>query len=120
MERDQVAQHLSEEQGKLFRLARAARARIEAVQGAAVVDETGRTYSAASVVLPRLALTAVELAVASAAAAGARQLTGCVLVAGEPEPLPTDSGVFADLAAHGAELVVCAPDGTVVARWTSP
>jgi len=108
---------LSSEQQKLFALARAARARIQAPCGAAVVDETGRTYSGADVTLPSLVLTSIEQAVAAAAAAGAGQLHGCVVVTNGASP-PLD--VFADLAGAGAEVVVCRPDQAVVDRRVFP
>ena len=57
---------LTAEDTKLVTLARAARARTGAVEGAAVRDGEGRTYAAATVALPSLALTALQLAVASA------------------------------------------------------
>ncbi|MEV6495205.1 cytidine deaminase, partial [Actinoplanes sp. NPDC051633] len=62
---------LSAEDQKLVTLARSSRARVGAVEGAAVRDQDGRTYAAATVALPSLAVTALQLAVASAAAAGA-------------------------------------------------
>ena len=54
------------EDAKLVTLARAARARIGAIEGAAVRDQDGRTYAAATVDLPSLRLSALQLAVASA------------------------------------------------------
>lgn len=62
---------LSAEDAKLVTLARSARARVGAVEGASVRDQDGRTYAAATVVLPSLALTALQLAVAQAVASGA-------------------------------------------------
>ena len=55
---------LDAEDAKLVTLARAARARVGAVEGAAVRDGDGRTYAAATVALPSLHLTALQLAVA--------------------------------------------------------
>jgi hypothetical protein len=49
---------LSAEDAKLVTLARGARARIGAVEGAAVRDSDGRTYAGANVVLPSLSVTA--------------------------------------------------------------
>ncbi|MEV1142958.1 cytidine deaminase, partial [Micromonospora sp. NPDC049799] len=71
---------LSAEDGKLVVLARGARGRVGAVEGAAVRDQDGRTYAAASVSLPSLTITALQLAVASAAAAGATRLEAAVVV----------------------------------------
>ena len=47
------------EDAKLVTLARAARARIGAIEGAAVRDQDGRTYAAATVALPSLGLSAL-------------------------------------------------------------
>ena len=55
---------MSPEDEKLVALARSARARIQADQGAAVRDDTGRSYAGATVELPSLRLTALEVAVA--------------------------------------------------------
>ncbi|MET8064173.1 cytidine deaminase, partial [Micromonospora sp. NPDC005313] len=71
---------LSAEDAKLVVLARGARSRVAAVEGAAVRDQDGRTYAAASVALPSLTLTALQLAVASAVAAGASRLEAAVVV----------------------------------------
>ena len=49
---------------KIITLARSARARVMAAEGAAVRDETGRTYAAAAVALPSLRRSALHLAVA--------------------------------------------------------
>ena len=65
---------LSADDAKLVTLARGARGRVGAATGAAVRDETGRTYSGADVDLPSLTVSAVGLAVAQAVAAGARGL----------------------------------------------
>ncbi len=70
---------LGAEDAKLVTLARAARTRVNAAQGAAVRDTTGRTYSSANVVLGDTALSAVVLAVAQAVASGATGLEACVL-----------------------------------------
>src|SRR5688572_31623813 len=71
---------LTAEDAKLVTLARGARARVGAVEGAAVRDGDGRTYAAATVSLPSLSLTALQLAVANAAAAGAAKLEAAAVV----------------------------------------
>ena len=71
---------LSTEDAKLVALARGARSRIDAPEGAAVRDETGRTYASASVSLSSLHLSALQAAVAQAVAAGARGVEAAVLV----------------------------------------
>jgi hypothetical protein len=68
-------------------LARATRARTAAVEGAAVRDLDGRTYAAATVALPSLSLTALDVCVAMAIASGSRGLeAGVVLTASADAP----------------------------------
>ena len=62
---------LDAEDLKIITLARSSRARVAASEGAAVRDETGRTYTAAAVALPSLRLSALRLAVAMAVSSGA-------------------------------------------------
>ena len=72
------------EDKKIIVLARSARARNGAAEGAAVRDETGRTYSATNVALPSLTLSAIQVAVAMAVSGGAAALEAAALVtAGE-------------------------------------
>ena len=54
---------LTAEDAKLVTLARAARARVGAVEGAAVRDGDGRTYAAATVTCRRCRSSALQLAV---------------------------------------------------------
>ncbi|MEY4169899.1 MAG: hypothetical protein RLZ94_972 [Actinomycetota bacterium] len=104
---------LSDEDAKLVTLARGARGRVGAARGAAVRDETGRTYSAADVTLPSLSISALQLAVAQAVAAGARGAEAAVVIGDDPTD---DSGRRALTDLGGADVVVhlCAPDGTVL------
>jgi len=71
---------LSSEDAKLVTLARSARARTRAAQGAAVRDTDGRTYVAATVALPSLQLTALQAAVAQAVSSGALGLEAAVVL----------------------------------------
>ena len=66
------AADLDPEDAKIVTLARSARARTGAAEGAAVRDTDGRTYVAATVALPSLSLTALQAAVAAAVSSGAR------------------------------------------------
>ncbi|MEU8181480.1 cytidine deaminase [Micromonospora sp. NPDC049044] len=104
---------LSAEDAKLVVLARGARARVAAVEGAAVRDQDGRTYAAASVALPSLTLTALQLAVASAVAAGASRLEAAVVVTEASTLDGAGHAAVRDLAAD-APIHVAAPDGTVL------
>ena len=105
---------LDPEDAKLVTLARSARVRSLAgdglaAEGAAVRDETGRTYVAATVVRGPLRLPALHLAVASALASGARSFEAAVVVTEADEPAGVDV-----LAAIGSPaLFVAGPDGVV-------
>jgi hypothetical protein len=68
------------EDDKLVTLARSARARTGAAEGAAVRDDIGRTYVAGSVALPALELTALQAVVAAAASSGVTSLEAVVVV----------------------------------------
>jgi hypothetical protein len=99
---------------KIITLARAARARVAAAEGAAVRDETGRTYAAAAVALPSLRLSALHLAVAMAVSSGASGLEAAALVSDGGSPDPTDIAAVRELGPD-AVLFHAAPDGTVLA-----
>jgi hypothetical protein len=99
---------LDQEDAKLVTLARAARARVGAAEGAAVRDTDGRTYSACTVDLPSLRLTALQAAVAAAAAAGAHGLEAAALVTDAPAGTGTGSG--ADVAPGTAAVRDLGPD----------
>ena len=103
---------LGEDDAKLLTLARSARARVGAAEGAAVRDETGRSYAAATVALPSLRLSALRLAVAMAAASGAASLEAAVLVSDAPEPDGGDIAAVRDLSTR-APVVHAAPNGNV-------
>jgi hypothetical protein len=78
---------------KIITLARSARARVASAEGAAVRDETGRTYAAAAVSLPSLKLSALRLAVAMAVSSGASSLEAAALVSDADEAEPADLAV---------------------------
>ena len=96
---------------KIITLARSTRARAAASQGAAVRDETGRTYAAAPVALPSLRLSALQLAVAMAVSSGAAELEAAALVS-DIEPAPGDLAVVRDLGPN-APVFYAGPDGTL-------
>ncbi len=103
---------LDPEDLKIITLARSARSRGTAAEGAAVRDETGRIYAAAAVDLPSLQLTALQLAVAMAASSGAVRLEAAAVVSEAAEPDPADLAVLRDLGA-GITLFHAAPDGAL-------
>jgi hypothetical protein len=71
---------LDPEDAKIVTLARSARARTGAAEGAAVRDTDGRTYVAATVALPSLQLTALQAAVAAAVSSGVAGLEAAAVV----------------------------------------
>ncbi|RFU42478.1 cytidine deaminase [Actinomadura logoneensis] len=104
---------LNAEDSKIITLARSSRARTGAAEGAAVRDETGRTYAATSVDLPSLKLSALQVAVAMAVSSGAEDLEAAALVtAGAPSD--ADVAAVRDLG-RKAPILVAAPDGTLTA-----
>ena len=76
------------EDAKLVTLARAARARASARQGAAVRDADGRTYAAVGVSLPALQLSALQVAVAMAVSSGAGELIVALVLGDDSEDAP--------------------------------
>jgi hypothetical protein len=89
--------NMAPEDAKLITLARSARARLGAEEGAAVRDETGRTYVAATVDLSSLQLSAVQAVVAAAVSSGSQKLEA-VAVVGELEKLrDADRAVLDDV-----------------------
>jgi hypothetical protein len=112
-----VPAELSAEDAKLVILARGARARIGAVEGAAVRDQDGRTYAGATVTLPSLAVTALQLAVATAAAAGATRLEAAAVVTEASTLDGAGHAAVRDLAID-APIHVAAPDGALLGTVT--
>lgn len=102
---------LQPEDAKLVTLARSARARTGAVQGAAVRDGDGRTYVAATVELPSLQLSALQVAVAMAVSSGAPGLEAAVVLGEDPADEAGEAAVR-DVAA-GAAIIHAQPDGTL-------
>ncbi|MEV0845860.1 cytidine deaminase [Streptomyces sp. NPDC049954] len=110
---------LDPEDSKIVTLARSARARNEVPEGAAVRDETGRTYVAGSVGLPSLELSALRTAVAMAVASGARSLEAAAVVSAAAELPQADRAAVADLGGPATPVFLAAPDGTVRERLTA-
>jgi cytidine deaminase len=102
---------LQPEDAKLVTLARSARARTRAAQGAAVRDGDGRTYVAATVELPSLKLSALQVAVAMAVSSGAPGLEAAVVLGDDASDEAGEAAVR-DVAA-GAAILRAKPDGTL-------
>ena len=103
---------LGPEDTKIVALARSARARVGSAEGAAVRDETGRTYAAAAVALPSLRVSALALAVAMAVSSGAAALEAAALVSDGPGPSEDDLKVVKDIG-PGVLIIHAGPDGAV-------
>lgn len=104
---------LDPEDRKIVTLARSARARNGVPEGAAVRDDTGRTYVAGTVDLDSLRLSALRTAVAMAVASGAKSLEAAAVVT-ESESVPEeDRAAVRDLGGAGTPVLVAGPDGVV-------
>ncbi|MBL1098218.1 cytidine deaminase [Streptomyces coffeae] len=112
------AAQLDPEDRKIVTLARSARARNGVAEGAAVRDETGRTYVAGTVALDSLRLSALRTAVAMAVASGAKSLEAAAVVTEAGTAPDEDRAAVRDLGGAGTPVLVADPDGTV--RATLP
>ena len=99
------------EDAKIVALARAARARTGAAEGAAVRDTDGRTYVGTTVALPALSLTALQAAVAAAVSSGATGLEAAALVTAGDGADPAGVAAVRDLT-PSAPVLLAGPDGT--------
>ncbi|WP_330457766.1 cytidine deaminase [Streptomyces sp. NBC_00820] len=104
---------LDPEDRKIVTLARSARARNGVPEGAAVRDETGRTYVAGSVSLASLELSALRAAVAMAVASGAQSLEAAAVVSLAEGVAAEDLAAVADLGGAGTPVLLASPDGVV-------
>lgn len=114
---------LAAEDRKLVTLARSARARTGAPQGAALRDADGRTYAAATVDLPSLRLGPLEVCVAMAVASGARGVEAAVLLGalghdGEDQEKRDEQSLAAvrDLGGPGVPVLSADERGTITGR----
>ena len=105
---------LDPEDAKLLTLARGARGRVGAAVGAALRDETGRTYSGANVDLPHLRIGALQLAVAQAVAAGAKDCECAVVVAADGGVFDDDLLAVKDLGGDHVRVIGALPTGQIV------
>ena len=109
---------LGDEDAKLLALARQARGRIQANEGAAVRDETGRSYSGATIDLPSTTLTALQLAVAQAHAAGAQDIEAAVVVSKNDDVSAIDTRPISEVASTPTPLYLCSVRGELVSSAT--
>ena len=97
------------EDAKLLTLARSARARTGAAEGAAVRDGIGRTYAASTVSLPSLRLSALQAVVAAAVSSGSGDLEAVAVVGEADELADQDRALLADLSV--TTVLRAGPDG---------
>ncbi|MGW0834253.1 cytidine deaminase [Streptomyces prunicolor] len=104
---------LDPEDRKIVTLARSARARNGVPEGAAVRDETGRTYVAGTVALASLKLSALQTAVAMAVASGAKSLEAAAVVTEAETVAAEDLAAVRDLGGPETPVLVAGVDGVV-------
>jgi hypothetical protein len=105
---------LDAEDAKLVTLARGARGRAGVAEGAAVRDTDGRTYAGATVSLPSLRLTALQVAVATAVSSAAAALEAAVIVGAGGSPDADSAHAALDL--NCPVVITTTADGTVTGR----
>lgn len=103
------------EDDKLAVLAKGARSRVQAQIGAALRDDTGRTYASAEVSIGALKLSAVEMVVAQAVASGSTGIES-VVISSQTEISISDSDVelVRVLAGVGVPVYLTSEAGTSV------
>jgi hypothetical protein len=110
---------LDPEDRKIVTLARSARARNSVPEGAAVRDETGRTYVAGTVALDSLRLSALQTAVAMAVASGATSLEAAAVVTEADTAPEADRAAVRDLGGPATPILLAGPDGAVRTTLTA-
>lgn len=108
-----TTQPLASEDAKLVTLARSARARTRAAEGACVRDRDGRTYAAATVELPSLRVSALGLAVAMAVSSGASGLEAVALITYADFVEGADLAAVRELGGEGVTVIRADTDGAV-------
>ncbi|MFD7033820.1 cytidine deaminase [Streptomyces sp. NPDC059917] len=116
---DNGGAELGPEDSKIITLARSARARNAVPEGAAVRDETGRTYVAGTVELESLKLSALRTAVAMAVASGAQSLEAAAVVSAADGVDEADRAAVRDLGGAATPVLLAAPDGTLKSTITA-
>ncbi|MEU5974182.1 cytidine deaminase [Streptomyces sp. NPDC047315] len=110
---------LGAEDRKIITLARSARARNAVPEGAAVRDETGRTYVAGTVALDSLKLSALQTAVAMAVASGATSLEAAAVVSESAAVAEQDRAAVRDAGGPATPVLLAGPDGQLRATVTA-
>ncbi len=107
-----MAEQLQAEDNKLVVLARSTRARTGAAQGAALRDQDGRTYAGATVDLPSLQVSALDVCIAMAVASGSKGVEAAVVL-GEDDVTDADLAALRDFAGAGVPVHTGEPNGTI-------
>jgi hypothetical protein len=107
------------EDAKLLTLARGSRARTHASEGAAVRDTDGRTYTATSVDLPSLRLSALQVATAVAVSSGVRGIEAGLVIGGDPTIADAGIAAVRDVAGAGVVVYQASAEGNVVGSVTT-
>jgi hypothetical protein len=107
-----TAAELDPEDAKLITLARSARGRTGAAEGAAVRDTDGRTYVAVTIGLPSLQLSALQAAVAAAVSSGVEGLEAAAVVGAADAVEEAGLAAVHDLT-PSAPVLLAGPDGAV-------
>ncbi|MGO4256807.1 cytidine deaminase [Marmoricola sp. RAF53] len=113
-----MAENLQAEDNKLVVLARSTRARTGAAQGAALRDQDGRTYAGATVDLPSLQVSALDVCIAMAVASGSTGVEAAVVL-GDGAVAEADLAALRDFAGTGVPVHTGAPNGTVSGTLTT-
>jgi len=103
---------LDPEDEKIVILARSARARTQAAEGAAVRDTDGRTYAATTVDLPSFKITALQAAIAAAVSSGAEGLEAAAVVTADPFVSEASVNAVRDLT-KTAKILRADPSGSL-------
>lgn len=106
----------SPEDAKILTLARSARARTRAFEGACVRDLDGRTYAGATVELTSLKVSAVGVALAMAVSSGARGLEAVAVVTDGDFVDGADLAATREFAGTGVTVLRADARGRVVER----
>ena len=106
------APELQPEDAKLVTLARSARGRTGAAEGAAVRDTDGRTYLAATVSLPSVKLSALQAAVVAAVSSGVSGLEAAAIVS-DAAVVETDGLAAVRDLSPSAPVHLARPDGSL-------
>ena len=111
---------LDPEDAKIITLARSARARGGTDSGAAVRDDTGRTYAAVDVDLNSFGLAALQLAVAMAASSGGMKLEAAAVVTMGGDEELSESELEAAWDLDAAHVLLAGPDGSLIRVYPNP